>query len=58
MKNLIKACILLLSVTFYSCSGVSVSTSDDFQIAESKIYDVTESAREHNFPLKVTGEPE
>ena len=30
----------------------------DYQIAESKIYDVTESAREHNFPLKVTGEPE
>ena len=30
----------------------------DHQIAESKIYDVTESAREHDFPLRVTGEPE
>ena len=28
------------------------------QIAESKIYDVTESAREYDFPLRVTGEPE
>ena len=30
----------------------------DYQIAEQKIYEVLESAREHEYPLKVTGEPE
>ena len=38
--------------------GKAIAGVYDYQIAESKIYDVTESAREHNFPLKVTGEPE
>ena len=38
--------------------GKAIAGIYDYQIAESKIYDVTESAREHNFPLKVTGEPE
>ena len=38
--------------------GKAIAGVYDHQIAESKIYDVTESAREHNFPLKVTGEPE
>ena len=30
----------------------------DYQIAEQKIYEVLESAREHEYPLKVTGETE
>ena len=30
----------------------------DYQIAEQKIYEVLESAREHEYPLKVTGESE
>ena len=38
--------------------GKAIAGIYDYQIAESKIYDVTESAREHEFPLKVTGEPE
>ena len=38
--------------------GKAVVGVYDFQIAEAKIYEVIESAREHNFPLKVTGEPE
>lgn len=30
----------------------------DFQTAETKIYEVMSSAKENEFPLKVTGEPE
>ena len=29
----------------------------DYQIAEQKVYDVTECAKQHEYPLKVSGEP-
>ena len=37
--------------------GKGVGGIYDFQIAEQKISDVADSAKEHKFPLQVTGEP-
>ena len=36
--------------------GSGIAGIYDFQIAEQKIADVAESAKEHNYPLQVTGE--
>ena len=36
--------------------GTGVAGVYDYQIAEQKIADVAESAKEHNYPLQVTGE--
>lgn len=38
--------------------GKALAGIYDYQIAEQKIYQVTESAKKYNYPLKVTGEPE
>ena len=38
--------------------GNAVAGVYDFQTAETKIYEVMASAKENEFPLKVTGEPE
>ena len=37
--------------------GHAVAGVYDYQIAEQKIWEVIESAKENNFPLKLTGEP-
>ena len=37
--------------------GAAVAGIFDYQIAETKINEVLESARENDYPLKVTGEP-
>ena len=37
--------------------GQGVAGVYDYQLAEQKVYDVTECAKEHQFPLKVSGEP-
>jgi len=37
--------------------GTAVAGIYDYQIAETKINEVLESARENDYPLKVTGEP-
>ena len=37
--------------------GQGVAGVYDYQMAEQKVYDVTECAKEHQFPLKVSGEP-
>ena len=37
--------------------GKAVAGIYDFQIAETKISEVMECAKEHEFPLQVTGEP-
>ena len=36
--------------------GSGIAGVYDYQIAEQKIADVAESAKEHNYPLQVTGE--
>ena len=38
--------------------GSAIAGIYDFQIAEQKIWEVLTSARENEFPLQVTGEPE
>ena len=37
--------------------GQGIAGVYDYQLAEQKVYDVTECAREHEYPLKVSGEP-
>ena len=37
--------------------GQGIAGVYDYQLAEQKVYDVTECAKEHQFPLKVSGEP-
>ena len=37
--------------------GQGIAGIYDYQIAEQKVYDVSECAKEHQFPLKVSGEP-
>ena len=45
------------SITFeVHKKGSGIAGIYDFQIAEQKIADVAESAKEHNYPLQVTGE--
>ena len=38
--------------------GSAIAGIYDFQIAEQKIYEVLTAAKENEFPLRVTGEPE
>ena len=38
--------------------GSAIAGIYDFQIAEQKIYEVLTAAKENEFPLQVTGEPE
>ena len=37
--------------------GQGIAGIYDYQMAEQKVYDVSECAKEHQFPLKVSGEP-
>ena len=37
--------------------GHGIAGVYDYQMAEQKVYDVSECAKEHQFPLKVSGEP-
>ena len=37
--------------------GKAIAGTYDFQVAETKIQEVLECAKEHQFPLNVTGEP-
>ena len=37
--------------------GVAVAGIYDYQIAEQKVYEVMELAKENDYPLKITGEP-
>ena len=37
--------------------GKGIAGVFDYQIAEQKVYDVTECAKQHEYPLKVSGEP-
>ena len=37
--------------------GHAVAGVYDYQLAEQKIWEVIESAKEHDFPLRLTGEP-
>ena len=37
--------------------GQGIAGVYDYQMAEQKVYDVSECAKEHQFPLKVSGEP-
>ena len=37
--------------------GQGIAGIYDYQMAEQKVYDVVECAKEHQFPLKVSGEP-
>ena len=37
--------------------GQGIAGIYDYQMAEQKVYDVGECAKEHQFPLKVSGEP-
>ena len=39
-------------------AGSAIAGIYDFQIAEQKIYEVLTAAKENEFPLQVTGEPE
>ena len=38
--------------------GAAVAGIYDYQIAEQKVHEVMELARENDYPLKITGEPE
>lgn len=38
--------------------GKGIAGVYDYQIAEQKIYQVSDIAKKHDFPLQVTGEPE
>ena len=38
--------------------GAAVAGIYDYQIAEQKVHEVRELAREYDYPLKITGEPE
>ena len=37
--------------------GAAVAGIYDYQIAEQKVYEVMELAKENDYPLKITGEP-
>ena len=37
--------------------GTAVAGIYDYQIAEQKVYEVMELAKENDYPLKITGEP-
>ena len=37
--------------------GQGIAGIYDYQMAEQKVYEVSECAKEHQFPLKVSGEP-
>ena len=38
--------------------GAAIAGIYDYQIAEQKVYEVMELAKENDYPLKITGEPE
>ena len=38
--------------------GAAIAGIYDYQIAEQKVHEVMELARENDYPLKITGEPE
>ena len=54
-KNEVDANSIMMEIHKF---GAAIAGIYDYQIAEQKVYEVMELAKENDYPLKITGEPE